>query len=324
MDVEFQKYNMLRSPSWRWERVLELTEGDRPRRVSFRRDDHYVREAKQFHVDYTRMDPSERHGLFLDNPGLYYAYELKMQEDEYIECALQARLLAGQTYQEIADAVGALPSAIEWYEALFFNVADRVGDKTKYRDWVIRQVIGPAAMRGIADREFDVTAKLFAYFAGVEAMEVVTHYFKDFKRPSSPEDMGRFLDDVMAHNVRRRSAMVSATFDVNKFNVMQLFEIHTKLSELEITKQGMAGPVGDFERSVSVLLGEVEERWCVGSEAKEMWKDNPLGQFQGLPTELRAEEAMMVAAGKHDPELLQEVSQLRLPPPRRTTNEDAK
>ncbi len=324
MEDEYQKYNPTRSPAWRWERVLELTEGGVNRRVSRQRDDRFVREAKQFFVDYQRLPVSQRQALFLDNPGLSIAYNTYSVDDEYLQCSWQAHLLTGKTHKEIASLLGVPVGAIDWYEALFFNVSDRIQNKRLHRPWVIRQILGPAATRGIADRCFDVTAKLFAYFSGYEAMRIVTEQMTEAKEPTSQIDQKRYMDEVQGFGVRRASSMNSLTFEVNKFNVMQLFEIHSKLQELEVTKLSVSGPTGDFEKQVVALLSDVENVWTVGSEAVEMWKDNPLGQFQGLPAELRADEAMLVASGKGSDGLLDDISKLRLPPPRRITNEDPK
>jgi len=144
--ADYQKYNFFRTPDWRWERVLKLVDrpGDIPGRCS-RRDDHIVRAARAFIAKRRNGDEMSIERLKYDNPGLFYAYEFhqRAQEDPDAAMYIQARILARQTPEAIADIMGVLPDSVQWYCDLFFDVIPHL-DK---RDWITKQVIAPALVR---------------------------------------------------------------------------------------------------------------------------------------------------------------------------------
>lgn len=311
MYKDFQKYNLFRAPSWRWDRVLSLVERERSR--CSLRDDEYVREAKNFVTNYRRLSAENRVLLFPDNPGLYYAYLIQEESDPDVECVIQARLLAGQSAQTIADSVATIASTIEWYEALFFNVADRVKDKKMYRDWIVRTILGPAALRGIQDREFDLTAKMFGYFGGPIVLDAILHGLTVTEIPADKRDINQFFDNQFATLLKRKSTMAALNLQVNKFNVMQLFEIHTQLRTLEHTIREVDGATNEYEKQVQSMLLEIP--WSAGTDGQEAFAGTPILEFQSFAAELRTDEILLIAAG-HEPDGLRDHLRSRvLPPP---------
>lgn len=309
---KFQKYNPFREPNWRYNRVLELAERQgAPGRVSWRTDDDYVKVAKNFVVQYNRLPEEERNQLFASNPGLYYAYMLNEAPDEEVNCMVQARILAGETDAEIADHICTLPATIEWYEALFFNVRDRLG----CQDWIVSTILGPSAERGVKDRSFDFAAKMFGYFGGSLALEVIATGFNIEDRPKGRDQVSDFLDTATMIGLKRKSAMAAMTFEVNKFNVMQLFDTHARLMEMERSADAAGAIQNNYEKNVASLFKEMD--WTAGIEGKRPMPGNsPLRKFRGLAAEPRAEELAQLGKGNDD-ELYEKLSILKLPPPRK-------
>jgi hypothetical protein len=327
--AEFQKYNFFRSPQWRWDRVLKLC--DRPNQAGrcTRRDDAVVREGRNFLLAWRKAtDPDAKGELFWKTPGLYYAFELHEREAEDPESALfiQARLLARQTPEQIAQVMSTHPSAVKWYEALFFNVSDRLDQ----RDWITKQVLLPAyrnangAAGGDAALPFrdssvarpfmDASLKLFAYFGGTHLVDVMIAGLRAGKPLTSPDDLSNWLDQTWSTTVRRRSAQAAVEFEVNKYNVMELFTVHSRIVEIERSEDSQDRQRSTHERAIEAMLGEIP--FAVGDDGRKLVEGSKLKRFDEGAAELRDDEVLLVAAG-HDVEGLDDSMPARLPPPRK-------
>lgn len=334
----YQKYNPFRRPDWRWERVLEITQKPNGGR-STKRDDAYVRQARSFYVRWHNREPEDREPLFLENPGLFLAYQMfEMQTaDPDHALILQSRLLAGMDYVDIAEAMDTMPQMVEWYEAVFFNVRD----KLKKRDWVTRQVLIPAMMRNfglfdsgnkkkdndgeqvqekswqqqiIARPFMDASLKMFSYFGGPVLCEYMIAGFQQGKFCQSPDGLSEWLDGHWAMTLRARSAQAARTFEVNRYNVMTLFETHARIMEIEKSAESLDQKRSTIERHVGALIGELKDVWAVGDDESSLEGSEVLKYDTGA-AELRDDELLVVASGgkvKQDG-----LEQLTLPPPRK-------
>lgn len=334
---EFQKYNVFRKPDWRFERVLKMCDRyPSPGRCS-RRDDDYVKKARKFVLGWRAREPEERKELYAECPGLYYAFEIfeRAEDDPEPNHFLQARLLAQQTHEEIAHALGTVPETVEWYEKLFFNVSDRL----EHRDWITKHVLLPAILRqhaGLAPSDaddddddddvvigsstvpvarpfLDASLKLFAYFGGKHVVDIMITGFQSGKQLAAPEDMAGWFDSQWKMALRRRSHQASLMFEINKYNVMELFAIHTRIMEIEKSEESQDQQRSTIERHVKALIDEIP--WAVGDDGKKMLAGTALGQYDEGAAELRDDELIQVSAGQKllsSEEFLQE-----LPPPRK-------
>lgn len=77
---------------------------------------------------------------------LWAAYELHQGQDREVAAVEQARILARESDEEIADKCGMTPLTIERYEKLFFNVRDVLNAT----DWLYVKALKapPAVSRG--------------------------------------------------------------------------------------------------------------------------------------------------------------------------------
>lgn len=339
--ADFQKYNVFRRPDWRFERVIELCDRfPAPGRAS-RRDDRYVKAARSFLLRWRARDgDSEREELFWENPGLFYAFQIHERAGEEPEPAhfLQARLLARQTPAEVAACLSTCPEAVEWYEALFFNVTDRLDN----RDWITKQVLLPAILRNhgitpdpkgdeppvdpaaaalfrkaapVALPFLDASLKLFAFFGGKYLVDVMITGFEAGKPLQSPEQMTQWFDAHWATTIRRRSHQAALQFEINKYNVMELFAIHTRIKEIEKAEDSDGRRRSLIETHTRALLDDLP--WAAGEAAERSIAGTPLEPYDGYAAELRDDELLQTAAGATLPGLREAVAPLSLPPPRR-------
>lgn len=333
-DVTYEKVNPFREPDWRWERVLDMADRQpTPGRCS-RRDDEYIRAARSFLLRWRARADADRRELFYENPGLFLAYQIfeKQQEADERALTLQARLLANMGYKEIARSMDTLHQAVDWYEALFFNVRD----KLHARDWVTRQVLVPAMSRGLgldraAEEErspwaaqpiahpfLDSSLKMFAYFGGPVVCEFMIYCFQAGKRCASPDKLGEWFDEHFSVTAKARSAQAARTFEINKFNVMELFATHLRILEIEKSADSAEHKRTTIEKHVGALLGELEGVWSVGADQEQV-EGTGLPAYDAAAAELRDDELLLVAGGDADKRLgaLEQLAELELPPPTR-------
>ena len=133
-----QTGNPLRHPDWRWRRAKAVVA--RNGRCSPRKDDAvtillaaYLREAARC------RSARQRDRLAVRRPGLGEAIELR-ETGGLRRAEVEARILAGQTDDEIALAVDVSAAGVSWYEQAFFDVRVRLGA----RDWITWRAIGQA------------------------------------------------------------------------------------------------------------------------------------------------------------------------------------
>lgn len=243
--AEYQRFNPACPVDWRYRRVEELIRQDR--RAS-PRDDHYVKEARAFIKRFRYFDDDlELDELFYENPGLWYAHELyqRRADDPYPATIIETRLLAGQSYDEIAHGLKTVPLTVEYYDKLFFDVADN----RDHRDWIVSQVFVPAIwdrdhvldtmpdadkVQVVMNPFFDPTVKIFAYWGG----PVMADFFLLGIRPQAahidnyeqiPELIHEWFKDIIA----RRAVHAGTLFNVNRYTVTTLMDLYAKLQEIE-------------------------------------------------------------------------------------------
>jgi len=337
-----ETYSFFRRPDWRWERVLVLA-GHKPTpRRPGRSDDKYVRDGRNFILKYNAPDQEDHlDELFARNIDMFYAYKIHEKELEESDTAMmiQARILAGQSNDQIHNATGILPNTIEYYEQLFFNVRDRL----KYRDYITKNVLIPAMQRNfglvpshhdadnpvmpwskeiIARPFLDASIKMFAYFAGPIVLEFMLQSFQTGKICNSQDEMAKYLDDHWATTLRARSSQAVRTFEINKFNVIELFGIHARLMEIEKSEETLDQKKNQIEQSIGGLMSEIENVYSIGDETNEFLSPK-VKVYDKMAAELRDGEVGALAAGLNV-KGLDDLESLRLPSPVRALPTDTK
>ena len=164
--VDTHPRSPFRKPDWRWLRA-NLMRRDSIR--AGRRDDDWVRRARRIQnaLDRTAGDLDHRHVARTDPPVLA-ACRLRLG-DERCRWELEARLLAAQNYPAIDSRTGIPAGVVEAYEALFFNVKEKLG----CMDWVGAMVFGPRVFEGLAPDDVELIWKVLAYGLGPVALDAL-------------------------------------------------------------------------------------------------------------------------------------------------------
>ena len=327
---DYQRFNVFRRPDWRLERVLKIIDRlPAPGRCTSR-DDQYVKAARTFLLRWrAKASDEEREELFWENPGLFYAYQIYERTEDEPEPAMfmQARLLARQSYEQIAECLSTTPETVDWYEKMFFNVRDRLQN----RDWITKHVLLPSIMKNhgvvpakgddsdilpfkdsaVAKPFLDASLKLFAYFGGQYIVDIMITGFQSGKPLVSPDEMAAWFDHHWSMTIRRRSHQAALQFEVNKYNVMELFSVHTQIMSIEKSEESQEQQRTATERHIKAMLDDLP--FAVGDDGEKMSRGTAIGEWDKEAAELRDDELLRVSHGE---EVTGEVLKA-LPPPRK-------
>lgn len=168
-----ESINPVRSPRWRYDRVLELLRaGGLPRRgddFPIRLLHRYLSWSADAGHDASKVEAIEsRYPDAVQVQALYYSRPIELRQ------ILESRLLTNETFQQIAASTGVPPAVVELYEQLFFNVRDRL----QARGWIYKVIHGHPNRRvkfgrgnSISEEERGFLYRWIGYHGGPVALD---------------------------------------------------------------------------------------------------------------------------------------------------------
>lgn len=172
-----------RLPAWRWwlaDRLVSRKRKAPPASI----DPTFARVMQYRSLLDLDESNSKRIAFELKHPDLVEALQL-FAEDGLQRWVLEARLLAGQSAEEIAQIEGLTFGVVNEYEAVFFNVTGRLG--APY--WVVGRAIGPRYLERLEAGEVGVILKAFAHFCGPKMLDLLLHAAVDRSGDLIPLDI---------------------------------------------------------------------------------------------------------------------------------------
>jgi len=284
--LELSLTNSLRPADAWWRRAIGILEGSQPDttcRMDGRPGKDWIKQAIDFEnglaaakTHRERMDVADR------NPGIWLAkfiYEQQAPNGQALRWAIEARILARQTNDQIAQCLGCKPDVIAAYEALFFNVRDRLANG----DFITQCVISAPAARA-KDEPLGRAWKLFGYRAGPQVLEAVLGGLSAGQVVESPDDVSKYLDVVTVETMQQKAAVAAATIQVQEKTSFGLIDaLHKSVKagrntnsaslQLESLQVGLQQLLAAMPYTV---IGQVEEK--------------KLSEFDRNAAELRTEE----------------------------------
>lgn len=229
--LAFHPSNPFRPVNWRW----ELARTHREKRTKFQlTTDQFAVEAFKFQKRMDKCkDDDDRYRLMDAHPELYSAYLIFRRGDNDdkhpMRYALEARLLADQSYREIAMLLGLNVKTIEYYEKLFFNIEGKLQNS----DYIMTCVLGPSIHSGLSDRDYDLLWKLFGYLYGPVVLDsFISTTSRKFK-PETNAEVDTALAEDTRSSIQRKVAVIARTYTVNPFSQSELLHIYARLLEVE-------------------------------------------------------------------------------------------
>jgi hypothetical protein len=155
---------------------------------------------------------------------------------------VEARLLAGEVFDQIAVKCHSAPEVVEAYHAAFFQVRDRLAT-----DYIANVVIGPKRRSGLTGGDIDVLLKIFGYGGGPLVLDAAVRFFR---RPLLLPLQFDTLDAAALAELRSqlliRASILALTIPADARNLR-------KLAALQETFQALAGPGANEALAAGVL-----------------------------------------------------------------------
>ena len=287
------KNNPSRAPHWRWLRATQIDAGGP-------KASRLIDGADGFKWIRRVMRLKRRHALAANNPTalyalartdteLFWAHSIWAEEKAPTRWAIEAYILAGGDDETIASKTGCEPAVISAYEAVFFNVRD----KLHHPNYVVNVVMADAVTRGLNERQYDLLWKMFGYQGGVHVLDAMINKFSQIDRPQKAEEVSAFFQESAINSMRHKAAVAALTVPINTHTQLPLLDSYVKYVEIERTtgntEKAHAGIVQNIGAMLTTLPFKIGAK--LDSEGDKMVP------FDNSAAELRSDELMIVAAG---------------------------
>lgn len=191
-----ERVNPFRELDWRWRRAERLVSEGRP--FLPRRDDAatgrcvaYLRDQKQ------RRDLARRH------PDLHAAHTVWAADGD-LRAALEARILAGQSDAEIAQAICMTPEGVGTFHDSFFDVRDLVAKRAT--DWLMIRACGHVPGNPAVESP-RVLLRMLGLFAGPHVLDsAVPFLIGGFELASDAVPTG--VEPALARSIKQTLRMM--------------------------------------------------------------------------------------------------------------------
>lgn len=296
------KDNPRRAPHWRWLRAVELDAGGpRPSRVldgpaGF----EWIRRASRLKRRFERSNnnPSNLRALLVRDADLFWAHSIWLDDRAPTRWGIEARVLADETDEEIAEKMGARPEVVSAYINVFFDVRE----KMQHPDYVINVILADAVTRGLQERHYDLLWKLMGYHGGPHVLDAAINKFVSLGKPTSRDDVSGFLQDFAINSMKYKSAVAALTVQINTHTQLPLIDSFVKYVEIERTTENATKAHATIVENIGAMLSALPFK--VGTKLdSEPLKMLP---FDSGAAELRQDELMVLANGG----VLQEQSEI--------------
>lgn len=264
MSYAFAAINPFRKPTWRWDRASTLfSDGAN---LSRRKDDAWTGRAYRF-IAAQAATENDHDTMNLINryPHIFVAHSVYTAHSEaelMLRNEIEARLLSGQDIDEISVRSNMSRDAVIAFEKLFFNVSDRLHN----RSYIVHQVIGPDVQQGLSIREPATMWKLFGYFCGPLAVDLMVDPFLDPERPLRRSSLKTFCATMLKQTLTKKAFLASQTLRASaSHDQLELIEKFLKLLEIENHESGGADTNSGYTDGIKAMLDSVP--WSAGHKA---------------------------------------------------------
>ena len=296
MNHVLQKHSPVRPLNWRQQRARVLVSGTGPYELAAEDAPTLAYARYLSRLREATLDDSEEFfdQLYWENPGIMYADVLHRHKDPMFPAMLEARVLANMSNTEIAAKLGTIPTTIRDYEAVFFNVRDRLDAS----DWIVRSITSPLAVATEGGRSFElrnreVSLKFFAYYGGPLALDLVAYGMQKRAFPTTRQDASDWFDQSYGELLRAKTTVGLREMDTNRYNIIQLLALYNEFSQR--VKNEAGGPQTAYETHLEVLLNNVQ--WLPGPTAAKQGSARVAGVTESA-YELRAADAQAALRGE--------------------------
>jgi len=287
--------NPFRPADWMWQRAVEIVDRDGPR-ASRKRDGlkgfKWINKAVSFLRAYQRASEDEAAlaRLATKRPHIFWAHTAWSSATNVQKHLIEAHLLARTDDFSIAFRCDMDPAVITAYEALFFNVKE----KLEHRSYILNCVMGPAIHRGLSEREHDLLWKLYGYFLGPYIVDALESKFANPVWCGTPDAVGASVLDDAVSTLKLKAALAAKTVSVNQGTQLALMEQFTKFVEVERNTDSAGKAQEQVLDHIHAMMTTLP--FSIGRKKEELF--SVTHEFNTTAAELTYEETMRVSVGK--------------------------
>ena len=252
------RFDPMRALDWRWQRAQSLLDNG----SCFRRDrddEDTGRAVRYLRAVRRSRDAGESISTMKVKPQLvdiHRAHQLHAAANPQTT-VVQARLLARQSVDEIGALVSLAPAVIDAYEALFFNVVNRLGATFYIAKLAIRWTSAMAA----AGCDVDAVLRWIAYFGGPTALDLAVPVLMPRAAAWYPTLAPVAADRELAMTIRALAAVMMMP-QIEWRDQMKLLRLRTdliKMPQLEGAAENVSLS-GVFEELVRETVSELSQK----------------------------------------------------------------
>ncbi len=289
--------NPFRPADWRWQRAQSLFEREIGSAAPSRNRDGpdgfiWITKARQFLQEYNRdASDAARSVLAERRPEIFWAHWVWTNQANPVKHVIEAHLLARSDNHTIGYRCNMPPQCIEAYEALFYNVRDKI----HHRSYILNVVIGPAIHRGLSEREFDLLWKLYGYFLGPCIIDALEGKFVNPTWCGTPTAVGAAVMDDAISTLKLKAALATKTIQVNQHTQLAIMDAFTKFVEIERNTDSSGKAQEQILDHISAMMTTLPFNVGGRSSRTTMSMNSPLDAFDKTAIELTYEETMRLS-----------------------------
>jgi hypothetical protein len=282
-----------RFPHWRWARACEIDAGGQKttRQLDGPEGFTWIRRALRTkrHIERAAGRQDALYAAMLRDREMFWAHAIWAEDKNQTRWALEARVLAGESDEEIAEKLGSEPGIVNAFINVFFDVRP----KLRHLDYVQTVIMGEAVTRGVQERHYDLLWKMMGLQGGPHVLDAVISRGPAVAKPTSADEVGTFLQDFAISTMKYKAALASVTIPINTHTQLPLIEAFVKYVEIERNSDNAMKAQTSIVDNIGMMLTNLPFKigTKLDSEGAKMLP------FDNGATELRSTEMMIIASG---------------------------
>lgn len=292
--LPFAASNPWRAPHWRWGRALGIVEGTQPGTTS-RRDGpdgfFWIRKAVKYLQAYAQcQDDFSRMSLAMDEPAMFWAHWAFEQQEHPARAIIEARVMARDKSENIAYYCNCGPEVVLTYEALFFDVRDKLDRK----DYVNSVIFGHKAQEALRERQYAVLWKLLGYAGGPHVLDAAMSKLTSPSWVNNPEHVASFFQETALSTIKKKAAIAAMTVDVNSHTQLDLLATFVKFVEIERTTESNSKVQDQVMADLNSMLQSLPWKRAGVKGPPE----GPAYDYDLSPVELSVDQLLLIGTGE--------------------------
>lgn len=313
--LDCSRLNPFRPPHWRWLRAEGIVARQQPgagRERDGRAGYKWINRARRFLAALNRATSDDALvAVAMEYQDIFWAHTAFQDENNPIRWEIEARILARCNNWEIAFHCGVAEEIVEAYEALFFDVRE----KLHHTGYIVHRVMGEAVQRGVTERAYDLIWKMYAFAYGPHMLNALVTKFSNPVWCGTPDEVGSAVQDDAVNTMKMKASLASKTIPVNMGTQIEILHIFTKYVEIERMSDSEGKAQNQILDHIHTMF-DVMPLNVAGRDphsGHQMLLPGPAQQYESTAVELSYDELMQVGVGKALPNAKM-LGQLHFPP----------